>query len=201
MSEQMTMDELLSHLMLMGFNPEDCHEAVSCGKLSAQDAVEWILSGKPRTSSSAHLVLPKQIIKAHDKSESSHSNSGISDGPQCPSYQASKPNEPPVVHSRFAESRDARVQFLNNKRIRLEHDVKKEKMNKKMEKEAILKEIECDRKAKRELKQNPDTSVAMPTTSTAPSGQHATCLIQIRLPNGQNVRHEFQSQQTISHVV
>ncbi|XP_078485386.1 UBX domain-containing protein 1-like [Ciona intestinalis] len=112
--------------------------------------------------------------------------------------------EPPVIHSRFAESRDARLQFMNNKRMKLESEVKREKKLRKKEREDILKEIESDRRAKEGKSQtygDNASSVAIPTTSTAPGGQNDACLIQIRLPDARNLRHEFSSEQKINDIL
>nr|XP_026695040.1 uncharacterized protein LOC100180279 isoform X3 [Ciona intestinalis] len=196
MSGQGTMDELLTHLMLMGFNAQDCHDAISFGNLSTQQAVDWILAGKPRPSaSSGHLVLPKKVKEVPGVSQPSINKDGSLFKPE---------QEPPVIHSRFAESRDARLLFMNNKRMKLESEVKREKKLRKKEREDILKEIESDRRAKEGKSQTYDdnaSSVAMPTTSAAPGGQNDSCLIQIRLPDARNLRHEFSSEQKIDDIL
>ncbi|KAK2165642.1 hypothetical protein LSH36_47g02028 [Paralvinella palmiformis] len=44
---RLKLDDLIVCLVGMGFDLEDCQQAVQVGKLSVEAAVEWILSGKP----------------------------------------------------------------------------------------------------------------------------------------------------------
>lgn len=38
---QVTVDELIAHLLSMGFDFDDCQKAIGAGMLSADSAIEW----------------------------------------------------------------------------------------------------------------------------------------------------------------
>ncbi|XP_076813757.1 uncharacterized protein LOC143460212 isoform X1 [Clavelina lepadiformis] len=219
MANTESIDDLLASLMSMGFNHEDCQEAIRMGKLSTDEAVDWILSGKPMQSS-GHLVLHSQSLRGDTTDSASGSKKEESfDAAEAPpaggantsltKRAVEKDTSPRMVLSRFAATREERGKILDKKRQKLEEEVKADKRNRLKVRESVLKEIKGDRKAQQELKSSKQATESPPITpSTSATSTKSTavkkqvsCVLQIRLPDSSSVQQRFLPGQTIPDVI
>uniref|UniRef100_A0A0B7A8P8 UBX domain-containing protein n=1 Tax=Arion vulgaris TaxID=1028688 RepID=A0A0B7A8P8_9EUPU len=220
----------MSTLMSMGFEFNDCHEAIINGKLTVQAAIDWILSGKP-----GNVAATQPSLKLN-KSQVSGSLQGSTSNPFVHgSALALKSNSPDVISSSkkmgvdvgddavvsrshlSEKQQQIKVSFEEKERQEARRKVNEEKRQKKLERERILKEIQEDRekvKISKQLKTEPvslqqsqsETSpLQEASTSGIPSHEQdsvneKTTAIQVRLPSGQIYRHNFQVTATLNNV-
>ncbi|XP_070566402.1 uncharacterized protein [Ptychodera flava] len=194
-----TVDSLLASLASMGFEMDQCQGAVQAGKLTVQDAVDWILQGgqggatipvmsQPSQQSGATLVLPigqRTVSLAPDPPNTSTIVQPSSKSPVSPATSPSPSTEEKFrlqdVHSRFTLGEDKQKEkdnWYEKQRKQAAAEAKGKRMAEKMAKDQILKEIAADRQAKAEKsrKVSPEKSEAQPVTKpeTAKQGSERT---------------------------
>ncbi|GFN75381.1 ubx domain-containing protein 1 [Plakobranchus ocellatus] len=164
-SESLQLDDIMATLMSMGFEFNDCQEAMTNGKLTVQAAIDWILAGKP-----GNVVAPPSLklntAQAAGNLQSSSSNPFVQanvDGLQGPSdsdFSASKAtgvdvdSDTVISRSHMSEKQQQiKHNFEEKERQEVKRKLNEEKLKKKQEKERILKEIQEDREKLRLTKQ------------------------------------------------
>ncbi|KAJ8047393.1 UBX domain-containing protein 4 [Holothuria leucospilota] len=223
-----TIDEVLATLAGMGFELDQCQAAVDAGKVSVQDAVDWILqrgaSNQPQRGQNTIPVraTPSLSLRAPNSMERSRAPGNTTSYPAfslppvgventIPAMVDENPSPGPEkdVVSRFSLSdnkREDKDRWEKQKRM---EDTEWVKKNRKQEKEAkanILKEIQADREARKKRTSGSSTSDVSAQSTPAPTSPvkktaSNECLLQIRLPSGKVVREKFPSQSTLSSVI
>lgn len=192
-----TVDELITALMQMGFELEDCQQAIENGKLSANDAVEWILAGKPQVKPKSSRPVLK-LNPAPDVSANGLSSAalGLERNPwSC--------GEDPIVSrvNPSEEQRLVKLRFEEKQRVEARKEAQAEKLAKKKAHEDILRRIREDRETLK-LRTDPaltpqpadGAGVAGPSSAsqmTRPQRDDSACLLMIRLVDGSSVRKSF----------
>ncbi|RUS73795.1 hypothetical protein EGW08_018434 [Elysia chlorotica] len=221
-SDSLQLDDIMATLMSMGFEWNDCQEAVTNGKLTVQAAIDWILSGKP-----GNVVQPALKLNTGQNSgplQSSSSNPFVASnvaGLRGSSTIDSSTSQGTDVHpdtiisrSHMSEKQQQiKLDFEEKERQEVKRKMHEEKLKKKKDKERILKEIQEDREKLRLTKQakvdfSPESTGSQETASAAKASQlppdpektSNTANIQIRLPNGQMFRQSFSSCSTLNTV-
>lgn len=223
-ADGLQLDDIMATLMSMGFEFNDCQEAVTNGKLTVQAAIDWILSGKP-----GNVVQPSLKLNRGQGSgplQSSSSNpfvSGNVDGlggaltsdSTTSSQETGVDTSPDTVISRSHMSekqQQIKLDFEEKERQETKRKLHEEKLKKKKDKERILKEIQEDREKLKLTKQAKVETSSEKTASTAASklmevsSQEAgktssdTTNIQVRLPNGHMFRQNFSSTSSLNAV-
>src|SRR5437016_1121133 len=92
-------------------------------------------------------------------------------------------SDPLIIHSKTAESEEARRQHRDKLRLKEIEETKKDKIRQQQEKERIKKQLEEDRKNRKQKLTTTHTEVNTkiePTQSTTqPTTQPTTCLLQV----------------------
>ncbi|GAB1597994.1 uncharacterized protein LOC115211563 [Argonauta hians] len=195
-----TNDDILTALLSMGFELEDCQAAVQLGKLTVESAVEWLLSRNSQPKENAHRTanVCKLYMDPTEVSNMDTFNAGSSvdasasqaDGGSSPDCQPNKPvseaaEEGDVVHDEEKDAIQTRM-FINDKQREMKklfeekqrNEAKKqailEKKQNKSARELVLKQIAEDREKQKTLHSSPTkTNTSSPTTPTAPTSENA----------------------------
>ncbi|KAK3733752.1 hypothetical protein RRG08_026866 [Elysia crispata] len=224
-SDSLQLDDIMATLMSMGFEWNDCQEAVTNGKLTVQAAIDWILSGKP-----GNVVQPSLKLNTGQHSGSLQSSSsnpfvasnieglkGNSSADSSSSQDTGAGIHPDTVISRSHMSekqQQIKLDFEEKERQEVKRKLYEEKLKKKKDKERILKEIQEDREKLRLTKQakvevSSENIATQQTTSAAKLNQSSpetekstydTASIQVRLPNGHMFRQSFSTSATLNTV-
>ncbi|XP_077978804.1 uncharacterized protein LOC144434224 [Glandiceps talaboti] len=166
-----TIDALLASLAGMGFEMDQCQLAVQAGKLTVQDAVEWILQGgqeratipviSPQTTqTNPTLSLP--IRQSTPSLAPDPLNAPVSSAaPHVVEYSPPSPTKAdpdegkyPLqdVHSRFSlddQKRKEKESWHEKQRKQATIEAKERKLAEKKAKDQIMKEIAADREAQK----------------------------------------------------
>ncbi|XP_071102600.1 uncharacterized protein [Haliotis cracherodii] len=152
-----TMDDMIVQLMAMGFELPDCQDAVQYGKISVQEAVEWIIAGKPgmaKDSAQPTLKLSKDANAASSNpfvnpiSLPEPSAKPDTTGQAASSSAAGKQEAEDLVVSRLhltSQQRKVKNKFEERVREEAQKQAKEEKMKAKQERARILQQIAEDR--------------------------------------------------------
>ncbi|XP_070178319.1 uncharacterized protein [Littorina saxatilis] len=134
-TSRQTVDDMIAAVMSMGFELQDAQDAMQCGKISTQEAVEWILAGKPGYATSGPQPPTRKL--GYERSDGNEQRCDRSDGniihitqgpavecaPPCstsgsPGNQAVSPASPLMARSQESEDQVLRLsdherEFLN----------------------------------------------------------------------------------------
>lgn len=195
-----SIDDLFLNLTAMGFESEDCQEAVQAGFLSVPEAVEWILNGKPGNGQHRTLQLRKTTNSIFD-------GTGLAVGE--PSMSTSSQNAHPTVipqqqsDIKVPSKRTNEVQrkqwdkFHEKQRVEAELSAKFEKSEKQRAHLKVLQQIALDRQEKTTAANNSKENIYLcantrtdPEIEKPPSKSTITT-IQVRCPDGAIVKKIF----------
>ncbi|XP_013390366.1 uncharacterized protein LOC106158809 isoform X2 [Lingula anatina] len=211
----------------MGFEITDGQQAVQAGKLTVEEAVEWILQGKPQ----AAPALPgNSVLRLRPQQGSSLDTAPSAmasfvkpvpipehvTAPSAASQLGEEDKEEEQLASRMRmsdEQRKIKETFEEKQREEARKSALSEKKLKKKAHEQALKQIAEDRELQKQRKSggptsprqqaverdSQDTVLATSPLKPAPSTQDK-CLLQIRLMNGRVLRHTFSPGATLSDV-
>ncbi|XP_067649667.1 uncharacterized protein [Haliotis asinina] len=157
-----TVDDMIVQLMAMGFELPDCQDAVQYGKISVQEAVEWIIAGKPGMTKVTQQPTLKLSKDANATGLATSSNPFVnpvslaepSMKPEPVTQEASssasdidKEVEDPVVSRLHLTSQQRKVKNKFEEKVREEaqKQAREEKMKAKQERARILQQIAEDR--------------------------------------------------------
>ncbi|XP_020917387.1 uncharacterized protein LOC110254701 [Exaiptasia diaphana] len=178
MADSENLDELLAALASMGFEFEDCNEALLAGHTNLESAVEWLMHRKSQSHFKTHISKDDSTVPGKDHLEDVTGNM----------------QEQPLT-SRWTISDDAkkaREQFIEKEREQARTEAKKRKLEERRVRQQILSQIADDkalRKAKIASKSNTSVSDQQPSTNikdvVKPKKNNTECLLKVRLPNGQ----------------
>ncbi|XP_070211660.1 uncharacterized protein [Littorina saxatilis] len=178
--ESQTVDDMIAAVMSMGFELKDAKDAMQYGKISTQEAVEWILAGKPGYAASGAqpptLKLGEQNTSLQPDtrvpfsrplpvpdSAASDVSSGQPTSPASsslaePSTSDTDMEQQVVSRLHLTEERYAQKKnFEEKKREEAQRNAKLEKMQAKREHERVLKEIAEDRKINKMMRMHGPT--------------------------------------------
>ncbi|XP_059154215.1 uncharacterized protein LOC131939747 [Physella acuta] len=221
------LDDLMASLMSMGFEFNDCQDAITNGKLTVQAAIDWILAGKPDNVAATHPSLKLNRNQGQLAGGSSNpfvqgnvNSLRVTTAAEISSSEAmgvDVSDETIISRSHLSEKQQhIKQNFEEKERLEAKRLANEEKKKKKIERERILKEIQEDRekvKLTKHLKTehpNPQATVQSATTShgavtptEAPGGEEGgarATSIQVRLPSGQMFRESFPVTATLNSV-
>ncbi|XP_012944533.1 uncharacterized protein LOC101862702 [Aplysia californica] len=226
-SESIGLDDIIATMLSMGFEFQDCQEAVTNGKLTVQAAIDWILAGKPgnvnaRPAPSLNLTqgrntglplsnqsnpfVPGNTDTFVGSSEVSQSSSSFAMG-------LDQEDDPIVSRSHLSEKQQQIKQdFEEKERQEARRKVAEEKLKKKKERERILKEIQEDREKQKVTKSQAGGALSGATAGPTeqPKDELAakqgtenvsdTANIQVRLPSGQMFRQTYPASTSLNTV-
>ncbi|XP_022096031.1 uncharacterized protein LOC110982132 [Acanthaster planci] len=178
-----TLDSLLATLVGMGFELDRCQAAVNQGKLTVNDAVEWLLQGHSadedkiptRSAPTLSLNQPSQAQPTSQSTDASYlpfslppvstpsSSSGDSQGPLpssvSPVSDESKFKQQDVV-SRFSLSekkRQDKERWEKEQREKAAVEARQARLQAKQAKNYVLKNIKADKEARHQLGKLPSS--------------------------------------------
>ncbi|XP_041365412.1 uncharacterized protein LOC121380593 [Gigantopelta aegis] len=220
-----TVDDLIVALMSMGFELDDCHDAIQQGKVTVETAVEWLIAGKPGFVKGSNISTPSLKLNPNRSVTAEPVLAGASHNPfaapipvlPVPSSDAgtgeqSQSEKSDVVsrlhmndgQRKFRKDYDEKCRQAAQKRAR------EEKINAKKEHERILKDIAEDRDKQKMMRVNPPRGETSSTSSAPQQSQLDSsspqkpagdkCLLQIRLPDGRCLRESFAPDATLNSV-
>ncbi|XP_031551245.1 uncharacterized protein LOC116288582 isoform X2 [Actinia tenebrosa] len=180
------LDQLLAGLASMGFELDDCQEALLAGHITLESAVEWLVEKKTNPSATTAGRSDKNLQENKEPS-----GSGIFEQQEIGSADHQ-------VSSRYSlteEGRKARERFIEKEREVARTEAKKRRLEEKKAKEQILMQIADDReirKLKSGIKSETVSEKASPAEGTSTSQFSKTtkkeclmCRLQVRLPSSQ----------------
>ncbi|KAK0043256.1 hypothetical protein Bpfe_027350 [Biomphalaria pfeifferi] len=224
-SEAGSLDDIVVTLMSMGFEINDCQEAITNGKLTVQSAIDWILAGKPgnvavtQKSLVLNKPMPNQLgggssnpfvptnVSALTPASDTNMESSSS---EVMGVDAS--DDTIVSRCHLSEKQQQiKLNFQEKERLEAKRLASEEKKRKKNERERILKEIQEDREKVKLIKQSkldtpssasevPQLNIAVREPADGQEDQNTTTSIQVRLPSGQMFRQSFSVQSTLYNV-
>ncbi|XP_038061497.1 uncharacterized protein LOC119732159 isoform X2 [Patiria miniata] len=195
-----TVDSLLASLVGMGFELDRCQAAVNCGKLTVNDAVEWLLQGHgaedtipSRSAPTLSLNQPSQAGPATQSSDASYLPfslppvSAPSSDPPGDSHQGlTHPAVPPTsdesrfqqqdVVSRFSLSekkRQDKERWEKEQREKAAVEARQARLQAKQARSNILKNIEADKEARHQHGKLPTSLQPETSVGTTPPTQPA----------------------------
>ncbi|KAH9500798.1 hypothetical protein Btru_073032, partial [Bulinus truncatus] len=224
-SETGSLDDIVVTLMSMGFELNDCQEAITNGKLTVQSAVDWILSGKP-----GNVAEPQKSLLLNKPAPASLG--GGSSNPFVPANISSLTttsdhdmpatsveamgvdiNDDTVISRCHLSEKQQQIKlnFQEKERLEAKRLASEEKKRKKNERERILKEIQEDREKVKLVKQTklepaslppdvPQTNTAVREPADGQEDNNSTTSIQVRLPSGLMFRQTFSVHSTLYNV-
>ncbi|XP_033098050.1 uncharacterized protein LOC117101993 [Anneissia japonica] len=231
MSSDNTVDGLLMTLVGMGFDLDRSQEAVQAGKYNLQDAIEWLLQCNntnviPTISTpTLNLRQDRQAPVSQTQNISMQVDSGFNVSPASSESKVVEAEAKPTqtLSSRYALNEEQladKDRWEQEQRDQVAREAKEKRLMKKKERQQILQEIEADKKAR--MKKIAATSgSSSSTTQEVLKGSDVTlnegfnkeqlkektekkelmCTLQIRLPSGQALRHEFEASCHLQSVV
>ncbi|XP_071941421.1 uncharacterized protein [Antedon mediterranea] len=214
MSSENTIDGLLMTLVGMGFDLDRSQAAVQAGKYNLQEAVEWLLQVND----------PTVIPTVSTPSLNLRTNTQQTVQPQLGQYDTSNTEQTntestPKLASRYAlneEQLAEKDRWEQEQRHQAAKEAKEKRLLKKKERQQVLLEIEADKKArvqkttttscstKQELKEcesKIDERSKKEEKEKTIEKKDLKCTLQIRLPSGQALRHEFEASCSLKTVV
>ncbi|KAL5006751.1 hypothetical protein ScPMuIL_015557 [Solemya velum] len=218
-----TVDDVLVCLMSMGFDLKDGQDAIQFGKVTVEEAVEWIVAGKPGFALTQQPPPSLKLYKDNSQAPNPVQATDSHHTPREPLQQSEVAHDPggSLTHGTDEESavisrmhlddrqRKVKESFEHKQREEAKKNAQIEKRRQKQDHARILKEIAEDRE-KQKMKIKPTTchvgsSPPLPSTDVAasspsPKSQSDKCLIQIRLPDGRMVRQQFSSTASLRDV-
>ncbi|XP_062235414.1 uncharacterized protein si:ch73-173p19.1 isoform X1 [Platichthys flesus] len=199
-----TVGELFLILSEMGFTEEQIQAAMQAGHFSVPDAAEWLLQGQyprhklvkqspqPAENPFSAFNPPKE---AAGTSESHPSPTGSGASPSLVLKPSQQSPEPLPVESRIKQDKS---DFEDHERHRVAQEAKAERIQKKQERELVLKRIAEDRKSlQRKIHTSPVTETSPPSGQPQKLGGNSqtnvdnNCILMIRLPSGESIRERF----------
>ncbi|XP_025094695.1 uncharacterized protein LOC112564233 isoform X2 [Pomacea canaliculata] len=220
-----TIDDVLVCLVSMGFDLKDCQDAIHFGKITVEDAVEWLFAGKPGFSGTPALKLNTQTTSlpslAPDTRLPFARPVDIADTKGESTTQPSSDSDiDSQVVSRLHltdEKRQMKNKFEEKARAEAQRKARLEKMEQRRQHELILKEIQEDRDKQKIMRlhgpsdsnitsSDPDFIVVSDIRAgsesqfTASSPDDVLCLLQIRLPDGRTLRKKYAASTALSQV-
>ncbi|XP_019962910.1 uncharacterized protein [Paralichthys olivaceus] len=201
-----TVGELFLILSEMGFTEEQIQAAMQAGHFSVPDAAEWLLQGQyPRHRLVKQSSQPAETAfsafnppkEAAGTSESHTSPSGSGASPSLvlrPSQSCNLSPEPLPVESRIKQDKS---DFEDQERQRVAQEARAERIQKKQERELVLKRIAEDRKSLQRKIQTVVTETSPPSGQGQKLGGNSqtnvdnNCILMIRLPSGESIRERF----------
>lgn len=171
-----TVDELIMSLIEMGFELEDCQLAIQNGKLTANDAAEWLLSGRKQTAQPQTTTLklgqpcgslPLGKVDAIVVSQSTGTRSSTEDLGAAGLHRlepvGSEEEEPTPLVSRINrndEQRLFKIKFEEKQREEARRSAQAEKIAKKKAHDEVLRQIKEDRETQKARKVPSGTRLA-----------------------------------------
>lgn len=221
-ASEMSVDNLMSQLLDMGFEISDCKDALAVGKFNIEDAIEWLLKARPSLTSQGPILRLKQHsssqfdsggwvtpLESLSSAENSVSSLGIGESSALESESETK------VSSRLAESANSRSHFEDRMKREVEQLARQERMEKKKAREVVLLQIAQDKADKKKntssvtnLQFGVETSSLSSGSSNSIKSAKSTelnesrldCLLQIRCPDGQTLKQNFSQAETLVNV-
>ncbi|ELU15470.1 hypothetical protein CAPTEDRAFT_224593 [Capitella teleta] len=197
-SSSQNVDDLIMCLVGMGFDLDDCQEAVRVGKLSVEAAIEWILAGKPPLDSGSSGTLRLTSDAAAFGVAGTLAEPPAAASAAVPQEIEPKDESDSKVVSRSHmndEQRQIRDRFEEKQRDEATKIAKEERLAKKRAHEAALKQIQEDRD-RLKMKISDQQAAVAPKTPAPTSPPHTSvpsksAVLQIRLPAGRPLKHTF----------
>ncbi|CAD5117804.1 DgyrCDS6555 [Dimorphilus gyrociliatus] len=206
------LENFILRLSEMGFDVNDSREAWQNGILTVQDAIDWILSGKPRRiqqSATATLKLGQNSGSLNEECNP-FSEAAAKPVPNTETFDNTKmDSEEEALESRMHlndEQRKIKERFEEKQRLEARKKIVEEKRNKRLERERIKRQIDEDRQRKKELAKSPPSTSSVPPpqpcvqTDTNKS-KSATSTIQIRFPDNTVKRETFDKDAIFREVI
>ncbi|KAK3589603.1 hypothetical protein CHS0354_043064 [Potamilus streckersoni] len=165
-TQTQSLDDVIVCLMSMGFELQDCQDAIQYGKITVESAVEWLVAGKPGYAGSA-FEQPKLKLRKGGESKfeegtnpflqpapyqneqtlnQSHNSIVKQDKGQSSTSNLSQSDSDVVSRLHLSdEQRKIKEDFEHKKREEAKKEAHAEKKKQKEEHARILKEIAADR--------------------------------------------------------
>lgn len=227
MASQQTVDDVLVHLMSMGFEYQDCQDAFQMGRVSVESAAEWLCAGKPglvknegsqagnlklRGNSSGFVEGNNPFVNpSSSKPKIEPENVDQSNSPELSSVMDDDQSESQVMSRLHLSETQKKIkdQFIQKQRDEMKHEVIKDKQRRKRDHARILKEIAEDREKSKLTHSHggatkPETTEEKPdeepTVTTTASTSHTKCLLKIRMLDGSFLKQSFVTSATFKDV-
>ncbi|CAG2244273.1 unnamed protein product [Mytilus edulis] len=222
-SQSQSVDDVLVHLMSMGFDYQDCQDAFQMGRITVESAAEWLCAGKPGfmknvESSSGNLKLRGNssgfkegnnpfVDPSSSKPKPEPENIGQSHSAELSQGMEDDQSESQVM-SRLHLSetqRQIKDKFVDKQRTEMKQEVIKDKQRRKRDHARILKEIAEDREKQKlthtSVKQEVVEQKQEETPKPAPvATSHDKCLLKIRMLDGSFLKQSFAASATFKDV-
>ncbi|XP_052096054.1 uncharacterized protein LOC127731162 isoform X2 [Mytilus californianus] len=213
-SQSQSVDDVLVHLMSMGFDYQDCQDAFQMGRITVESAAEWLCAGKPGfvknvESNSGNLKLRGNasgfkegnnpfVDPSSSKPKPEPENLGQSHSGEMSQGMEDDQSESQVMSRLHLSETQKKIKdkFIDKQRTEMKQEVIKDKQRRKRDHARILKEIAEDREkqklthstVKQEVVEQRQEEQAKPAPVTT---SHDKCLLKIRMLDGSFLKQSF----------